>query len=120
MKQFPPASELTWLVDDAIVRLCIEACKIQFGFASGIQLYSEAGLEQYEADGASSIYSGEVDDGPPLLLHRLLQKRIVALVREDWCLKLAFEGGSELSVLSENGYFESGQFEHPDGKLSVF
>lgn len=120
MEQFPPRAELDWLIDDTIVKLCIDASSVQFGFASGVQLYSEEGLEQHEADGSSAVYGGEADNGPPLLLHRLLQKRIVAVDREDWCLQLMFEGGSKLSVLSENSYFESGQIEAVDGTLTVF
>ena len=58
--------------------------------------------------------------GPPLVLHRLLYKPIVAVERDDLRLTFKIDDGSALAVLSELGPYESGHIETSELGLVVF
>lgn len=54
-----------------------------------------------------------------LNLHRLLGHRITRLSREDFVMRLVFDDGQALSVISEAGPYESGHILN-SGRLFVF
>jgi hypothetical protein len=65
-------------------------------------------------------YDCEAAAGPPLILHRLLYRRIVGVEREKLRLTFRIEDGSTLAILSELGPYESGHFCAADGDVVVF
>lgn len=120
MQPFPPTSDLLAFVGDCFAQISLDPYAVQFEFDGGTRLVVEECLEHFSPDGSKCRYECDASSGPPLLLHHLLQKRIVSLDREDWSLTFEFEDGAKLVVNSDNINLESGRFEHPDGTLTVF
>jgi hypothetical protein len=120
MHPFPPAATLQCFVGDAIAQVWLDPYGVQFKFESRRWLAAELRIEQFEPDGTVWGYNCEAADGPPLILHRLLYRRIVAVEREDLRLTFRIEDGSALAILSDLGSYESGQIEAPETGYIVF
>lgn len=84
------------------------------------ELFAAQTIQQVEPDGKRWAYDCQAADGPPLILHRLLNRRIVSVEREDVRLTFRFDDGSALSVLSELGPHESGHIQAPETGYAVF
>ena len=84
------------------------------------RLVAELRIEQIEPDGTVWPYECEAAEGPPLILHRLLYRRIVAVEREDLRLTLRIEDGSSLAIFADVGPYESGHIEGPETGFVVF
>ena len=120
MQPFPPASELQCFVGDAIGQVSLDPHAVQFSFESMRRLVAEQGIEHVEADGTVWTYDCQAAAGSPLVLQRLLYRRIVAVDREDLRLTFRLEDGSTLSVFSELGPYESGHIDTPETGFAVF
>jgi hypothetical protein len=120
MLPFPPADDLQCFVGDAVAQVSLDPNGVQFSFESMRRLVAELRIEQVEPNGTVWAYDCEAAAGPPLILHRLLGKRIVAVQREDLRLTFQIEDGSALIVVTELGPYESGHIEAPDSDLVVF
>ena len=120
MHPFPPAHELQCFVGDAISQVWLDPHSVQFRFESTRHLLAELSIEQVEPDGTLWTYDCRAEEGPPLILHRLLHRRIVAVEREDFRLTFRIDDGSELSVLSDLGPYESGHIQAPETGFVVF
>lgn len=120
MQPFPPAETLASFVGDAIAQMWLDPFAVRFIFESNRQLLAEERIEHTDADGTVWIYNCEAAQGPPLVLHRLLYRRIVAVERQDLRLTFRTEDGSVLAVLSALGPYESGHIHYPDGSFDVF
>lgn len=120
MYPFPAAPQLERFVGDAIAQVSFDPYAIQLSFESMSRLTAEQRIEHVEADGAVWAYDCKAANGPPLVLHRLLYKQIVAVEREDLRLTFRLEDGSSLAIFSEDGPYESGQIETADGEFIVF
>lgn len=120
MHPFPPAEELISFAGDAIAQVWLDPYAVRFIFGSNRQLLAEKRIEHIEPDGTVWAYECEAAEGPPLILHRMLYRRIIAVEREDLRLTFRMGDGSALAVLSELGPFESGSFWYPDGTFEVF
>lgn len=93
---------------------------VHFSFESTRRMAAYERIEHLEADGTILPYDCEAADGPPLVLHRLLYRKIVGVEREELSLTLRIEDGSALSIFSELGPHESGIIEAPEIGLAVF
>src|SRR4051812_31244500 len=120
MHPFPPAHELQCFVGDAISQVGLDPPSVQFRFESTRHLLAELGIEQAGPDGTLWAYDCRAAEGPPLIIHRLLYRRIVAVEREDFRLTFRTDDGSALSVLSELGPYESGHIQAPETGFAVF
>lgn len=120
MHPLPSAAELQCFVGDAIAQVSLDPYGIQFSFESQRRLAAYSRIEQIEPNGTAWLYECEAAEGPPLIIHRLLYRRIVAVEREDLRLTFRIEDGSALSVLSEIGPYESGIIETPETGFVVF
>lgn len=80
----------------------------------------ELRLEHTEADGTLWAYDCEAACGPPLVLHRLLYKEIVAVEREDLRLTFRLQDGASLAILSDLGPYEAGHIVSPETGFAVF
>jgi len=120
MQPFPPVAELQDFVGDAIAQVWLDPHGVQFVFESMRRLVAEQRIEHSEPDGRIWAYDCEAGAGPPLILHRLLYRRIVGVEREELRLTFRFEDGSTLAILSELGPYESGHFCAADGDIVVF
>lgn len=120
MHPFPPAEELKCFVGDAIAQVSLDPYAIQFSFESMRRLVAEQRIEHVEPDGTLWRYDCQAAEGPPLILHRLLYRRIVAVERDDLRLTFRIDDGSALSVWSELGPYESGHIEAPETGFAVF
>ena len=120
MHPLPPASELQRFVGDAIGQVWLDPFQTRFIFRGGSSLVAALRVEHVEPDGRRRPYDCVASEGAPLLLHRLLERPIVAVEREELCLTLKFEGGAALRVFSDLGPYESGQIWTDDRNWTVF
>lgn len=107
-------------VGDSIAQVWLDPYGVGLLFESKASLYAEHRLEQTEPDGALWAYDCQNLAETPVILHRLLYRRIVAIKREDLRLTFAIENGASLAVLSELGPYESGSVGTAAGDLIVF
>ena len=120
MRPFPPADDLQCFVGDAIAQISLDPFSIQLSFESTRRLLAEFAIEQIEPNGTLWAYGCQAADGPPLILHRLLYRRIVAVEREDLRLTFKIDDGSALAIVADIGPYESGHIETPETGLVVF
>jgi hypothetical protein len=107
-------------VGEVLAQVLLDTFQVQFKFESGSCLVAAFRVEHVEPNGTAWPYGCEAWEGPPLLLHRLLQHRVAAVAREDLCLTLTFDDGSALRVFSDLGPYESGKLWTRDGDWIVF
>jgi hypothetical protein len=108
------------LVGDSIAQVWLDPNGVRLLFGSKASLYAEHKIEQTEPSGIVWIYNCQALSETAIVLHRLLYKSILAIKREDLRLTFAFEDGASLSVLSELGPYESGNFSTRTGSLVAF
>ena len=120
MYPFPPASELQDLLGERLAQVSLDAFQVQFRFESGRLLVAALRVEHVEPDGTVRPYDCSASERSPLLLHRLLQRTVAAVAREDLCLALTLDDGSALRVFSDLGPYEAGQLWDPAGGFIVF
>jgi hypothetical protein len=120
MQPFPSASNLPKFEGDSIAQVQLDPHGVQFALESGIVIACEHRLEQIEPDGSKFAYECVAKDGPPLVLHRLLYRPIQSVRRADLSLTFSIEGGSTLTIFSEEGPYESGNISGRDVGFIVF
>ena len=120
MMPFPPVSELPTFTGGEIAQVWLDPWGLRFLFDSEVQLYIEYRMEHIEADGTAWLYDAQAETKSPLVLHRLLYKKIISFSRDDLCLIFGFENGDRLSVYSDTGQYESGNITTPAGTFTVF
>jgi hypothetical protein len=120
MHPFPPAEQLECFVGDAIAQVWLDPWSVQLRFESMRHLFAAQRIEHVEPNGTLWEYDCQAEEGPPLILNRLLYRRIVAVEREDLRLTFLIDDGSALSVLTELGPYESGHIEGPEIGFAVF
>lgn len=109
MHPMPPAEHVQPLVGDEIAQVRLDPYQVQFAFDSGRLLVAEHLIEHIEPDGMTHGYDCQASEKPPVLLHRLLYRPIVAVEREELALTLRIEDGAALRIRSTLGPYESGQ-----------
>jgi hypothetical protein len=117
---FPPVETLQPFVGDAVVQVWLDPWGVRLLFESKSNIYVQGDLEQVEADGTLWAYDCKAEGGPPVVLHRLLYKRIVGTEREDFRFTLHMEGGASLAILTDEGPYECGHIFIADKALIVF
>lgn len=120
MHPLPPADQLQCFVGDAIAQVSLDPYGVQFSFESMRRLAAYQRIEHSEADGTIWRYECEAAEGPPLVLHRLLYRKIVEVERGELSLTFRIEDASALSIFSELGPYESGMIEAPETGFTVF
>lgn len=120
MHPFPARELLQCFIGDAIAQVWLDPHSVQFRFESMRHLLAAQGIEHVEADGTLWAFDCDAAEGPPLILHRLLYRKIIAVDRQDFRLTFRFDDRSTLSVLSELGPFESGHINAPETGFIVF
>lgn len=115
----PTEAELPSFEGDAICQVWLDPWGVRFLFENGAQVYAEFGIEHRDPDGTVWEYRCQAEGRPPLALHRLLYKRIIAVDREEMRLTFRTEDGASLSVLSDVSPYEAGHIQ-ADGKAIVF
>ena len=108
MHKFPQSSELQFLVGKELAQIALDPNSVQFRWSEGGQISVTNDLEHVDEDGVVHLYDCAAFTGPPLLLHRLLMKKIVMIEVQPLCLTLGFEGGQQLRLMSEEGPWECG------------
>lgn len=108
MHLFPDASELQFLVGKELCQIALDPNSVQFRWSDGGQITVYDKLEHIDESGASHFYDCAAFTGPPLLLHRLIMKKIAMIEVQPLCLTLGFEGGQRLRLRTEEGPWECG------------
>lgn len=108
MHPMPSSAELQPLVGEELGQVCLDPFGVQFMFDRWI-LSVQFDIEHVEPDGIRHLYECKAQDGPPLFLHRLLQKTVTSVEREELSFKLGFADGSTLIFHTELGPYECGQ-----------
>jgi hypothetical protein len=111
---FPPPSELQFLVGKELSEVALAAHSVHFRWWGGGQISVNGDIEHVDQNGTVHEYDGTAYAGPPLLLHRLIQKRVVMLEVQPTRLALGFEGGQQLRLLAEGGRGECGVIQFTD------
>ena len=120
MQPFPLSKTLEPLIGDSVVQVRLDPNSVQILFGSGLVLMIEERLH-HECNGLPPYrYQCEAWCDGPTLLHRLIQKSVVGLDREDWSLTILLDDGSKITVDSVDSNLESGHFAYPDGRVIVF
>ncbi|WP_164156986.1 hypothetical protein [Sandarakinorhabdus rubra] len=120
MHPFPSASTLDAFIGDEVAQVWLDPYGVRFIFESQSQIYAETSVMQIEPNGKEWLYECVGHDGAPVVFHRLLNKPIVSVEREDLRLILRMEDGSALVVYSELGSHESGHIIMGSGDFIVF
>lgn len=108
MHLFPQSHELQFLVGSELAQIALDPNSVQFRWSQGGQITVTGDLEHVDEDRIVHLYDCAAHTGPPLLLHRLLMKKIVMIEVQPLCLTLGFEGGQQLRLRSEEGPWECG------------
>jgi hypothetical protein len=108
MHPIPAASELQALIGREIAQIALDPHSVQFRWDEGGFIRSEFDIEHIDEEGISWRYDCTAHSGPPLKLHRLLQKKVESLEVDELCLTLLFEGGAKLRLFTEIGPYECG------------
>jgi hypothetical protein len=114
MHPFPPASELQFLVGKELNQIGLAPHSVQFRWWEGGLITAQGEIEHVDEAGRVHAYDCTAHIGPPLLLHRLIGKKITMLEVQPLCLTLAFEGGQLLRLKSEEGPWECGLIQFGD------
>jgi len=117
MYEFPSSEELSFLVGDTLIQICLDPYSTQFRFDQ-CQITVEQAVEQ-EIEGKIWRYECIAAEGPAIMLHRLVGKKIMAIDAQPLRLSLTFDDGAILHVASEICPYESGQISG-HGKFIVF
>ena len=118
MYEFPSASELSNLIGETLVQVGLDPYSTQFHFDSS-HITVEHAVEQIEPDGKVWRYECVAAEGRAVMLHRLVGKVVATIEVEPLRLKIGFDNGAQLHLLSEIGPYESGQI-GTGGKFIVF
>jgi hypothetical protein len=119
MHPFPPITVLPTFEGDAIAQIWLDPYAVRFLFESKANLYAQHRIVHLEPNGTLWSYECEAANGLPLVLHRLLYRRIIAVEREDLRLTFNMEDGASLAIISELGPYESGHI-GIGGNFTVF
>jgi hypothetical protein len=114
MHPFPTASELQFLVGKELSHIALAAHSVHLHWWNGGVINVTGDIEHVDETGAVHLFDSTAHTGPPLLLHRLIQKKVVMLDVQPLCLTLAFEGGQQLRLRSEEGPYECGVIQFTD------
>ncbi len=117
MYEFPPASELQALIGETLAQVRLGPHGTQFHFEN-CRIAAESAVEQIEPDGSVWRYECVAWEGAPIMLHRLVGKTVKTIDREALRLKIGFDNGAQLHLLTEIGPYECGQIDV--GDLIVF
>lgn len=108
MHAFPDASELQFLVGKELGQIALDPNSVQFRWSEGGQITVNDKLEHVDENGVVHTYDCASFTGPPLLLHRLIMKKVVMIEVQPLRLTLSFEGGQRLRLGTEEGPWECG------------
>lgn len=120
MHPFSSIENLPSFEGDAIAQVWLDPYGVRFLFESELGIYAEHGIEHIEADGTIWWYECDASKGGALVLQRLLYKRVLVFEREHLRLIFRFEDGQSLTILSDEGLYESGHIHSKDGMFIVF
>jgi hypothetical protein len=120
MFQFPPHSKLAAFRGDAITQVWLDPFGVRFIFEGQRQIYAERSALYVEANGTEWPFECMSGDARPVMFHRLLQKQVVLVEREEFRLTLRMDDGSALVIGSELGLHESGHIIMNDADFMVF
>ena len=114
MRRFPVASDLAFLIGKELTQIALDPNSVQFRWWGGGQITAQHDFEHVDEDRHTHRYECAAFNGPPLLLHRLIQKKVVMLEADARCLTLGFEGGQLLRLYAEEGRGECGLIQYTD------
>jgi hypothetical protein len=118
MHEFPDIVEISFLLGDTLVQIGLDPYSTQFTFEES-HITAECAVEYVGLDGKVWPYECVAAEGPAIMLHRLVGKKITAVDVQPLRLGITFEDGAVLFVLSEICPYESGQISG-NGKFIVF
>lgn len=114
MHPFPSTSELQFLIGKELSHITIGPHAVQFHWWNGGLINAQYDFEHVDEDRHTHRYDCTAFTGPPLLLHRLVQKQVLMLQADALCLTLMFDGGQLLRFHSEEGPYECGLIQVTD------
>jgi hypothetical protein len=113
MKPFPAVEQLAFLLGNELGGISIGPYQLEVFLAEGSIIRVEHGLEYVDSEGRMHQYDPQRRSGPdPVTFHELIGDRIARVEAEGLRLVLIFASGRNLTILSEEGPYESGHIVH--------
>lgn len=111
MYAFPAVSDLGFLVGKELAQVALDPQGVQFRWEQGGQISAWFEIEHIDDQGHQTRYDGIAFTGPPLLLHRLLQRIVSRIESVPLLLTLHFDDGQRLMLHSQEGPYECGMIQ---------
>jgi hypothetical protein len=108
MHTFPPSSKLQFLIGKELAQISLDPNSVQFRWSESGQITAQFDFEHIDGERNAHRYDCTAFNGPPLLLHRLIGRKVQAVEVEELCLTLVFDDGQLLRLWSEEGPYECG------------
>jgi hypothetical protein len=120
MRRFKPTDDFSYLDNCNFTQFVIDRYQVTFVFSEGYRLVSELAF-RHTRKKSRETFSYDVQAGLGAVhVQELLEHKVVAVTHRDWELRMVFEGGDEICVLTEEGKYESGNISGPGINLYVF
>jgi hypothetical protein len=120
MYRFKPTDDFSYLENCTFTQLVIDRYQVSFVFSEGYRLVSELAFRHVRKKSNEAI-AYDVQGGLDAIhLHQLLEQKVIAVTHNEWELKMVFENGEEIQVLTEEGKYECGNITGPGMNFYVF
>jgi hypothetical protein len=120
MRRFKPTDDFSYLENCSFTQFVIDRYQVTFVFSEGYRLVSEQAFRHARKKSQESLaYDVQAGLGA-VYVQELLAQKVVVVGHGDWELKMVFENGDEIHVLTEEGKYESGHISGPGVNLYVF
>ena len=95
MQLFPPIDDLNFLLGKEISNIVFETCGVHFIWWDGGEIHAMRDFSHIDPEGKYHQFGEGLLD-PPSLLHRLIQRKVVALEVNEDSMVMKFDDGQSL------------------------
>jgi hypothetical protein len=108
MQLFPPEHELQFLLGKEISNVVFGTGSVHFVWWEGGEIHAMRDFDHTDPEGLCHQFGRGMSLNPPSLLHRLIQRKVLALNVDDNSLTLRFDDGQSLVFRAYTGCGENG------------
>ena len=108
MQLFPPEHELQFRLGKELINVEFRPGGVRFVWWEGGEIHAFRDFDHTDAEGLCHQFGRGVWLNPPSLLHRLIQRKVLALDVDDNSLTLSFDDGQSLVFRAYRGCGENG------------
>jgi hypothetical protein len=118
MREFPSQQEISFLLGDEVSFIAFHPWHLHIQFVNGSFLVSEYEVRFTPVGEAPQILKIPIRQ-QKTTIYNLIARKVSDIEVESFTLKLRFDGGDVLEVVSVAGPYESGHFNN-DGNYIIF